>query len=73
MASTSDNAENGAAPATPKAAAGGGAVDTLTAREQEILAKAMTCLKAAPEVRIKNLHQGPICPDHNNSASLSSM
>lgn len=53
MASKSDNAENGSAPATPKAgAAAGGGYSSLTAREQEILAKAMTCLKTAPEVSI---------------------
>lgn len=52
MASKSDNAENGSAPATPKAAAAGGGYSSLTTREQEILAKAMTCLKTAPEVSI---------------------
>ncbi|KAI7783805.1 hypothetical protein LA080_011278 [Diaporthe eres] len=39
--------EPGSAPATHKAAAGGG-YGPLTTREQETLAKAMTCLKAAP-------------------------
>lgn len=63
MASKSDNAENGGAPTTPKAGAGAGACaaaaaaaaggfDNLTSREQEILAKAMTCLKTTPEVGI---------------------
>lgn len=51
MAGKSDNAENGSAPATPKAGAGGG-FSSLTAREQEILAKSMTCLNAPPEVSI---------------------
>lgn len=51
MAGKSDNGDNGSAPGTPKAAGGGG-FSSLTAREQEILAKAMTCLKTAPEVSI---------------------
>ncbi|POS81353.1 hypothetical protein DHEL01_v200234 [Diaporthe helianthi] len=50
MAGKPDNAENDAAPTTPKAAASGGGYESLTAREQEILAKAMTCLKVAPEI-----------------------
>ncbi|KAG6362222.1 hypothetical protein INS49_010452 [Diaporthe citri] len=41
--------ESGSAPAAPKAAAGGG-FSSLTTREQEILAKAMACLKAAPSL-----------------------
>lgn len=53
MASNAKNAENDAAPSTPKAGSGGG-YSSLTAREQEILAKAMTCLKTAPEVSICN-------------------
>ncbi|KKY38930.1 hypothetical protein UCDDA912_g01065 [Diaporthe ampelina] len=55
MASKSDNPKNGAAPATPKAAAAGGGYSSLTAREQEILAKAMTCLKTAPEIDFPKL------------------
>lgn len=51
-ASMSDNTENGTAPATPKAGGAGGGYSSLTPREQEILAKAMTCLKTAPEVSI---------------------
>lgn len=51
MAGKSDNGDNGSAPAPTKAAAGGG-FSSLTTREQEILAKAMTCLKTAPEVSI---------------------
>ncbi|KAI3392068.1 hypothetical protein diail_6297 [Diaporthe ilicicola] len=54
MASNAKNAESNAAPASPKAAAGGG-YSTLTAREQEILAKAMTCLKTAPEIDFPEL------------------
>ncbi|KAG6367039.1 hypothetical protein INS49_001221 [Diaporthe citri] len=54
MAGKSDNGENGSAPATPKAAAGGG-FSSLTTREQEILAKAMTCLKSAPEIDFPKL------------------
>ncbi|KAG8167628.1 hypothetical protein KVR01_003317 [Diaporthe batatas] len=50
MAGKSDKADNGDAPATPKAAAFGGGYDSLTTREQEILGKAMTCLKVAPEI-----------------------
>lgn len=50
MAGKSDNAENGATPTTPKAAASGGGYESLSTREQEILAKAMTCLKVAPEI-----------------------
>lgn len=69
MAGKSDNAENGAAPATPKAAASGGGYESLTTREQEILAKSMTCLKVAPEVRIC---QYSICHDHDHSAHLVS-
>lgn len=41
--------ERGSAPAASKAAAGGG-FSSLTTREQEILANAMTCLKAAPSL-----------------------
>lgn len=52
MASMSDNTENGNTPATPKAGGAGGGYSSLTPREQEILAKAMTCLKTAPEVSI---------------------
>lgn len=51
MAGKSDNGENGSASTASKAAAGGG-FSSLTTREQEILAKAMTCLKTAPEVSI---------------------
>lgn len=50
IASMSDNTENGTAPTTPKAGGAGGGYSSLTPREQEILAKAMTCLKTAPEV-----------------------
>lgn len=49
MASKSDNTENGSGAATPEAAGG---YSSLTTREQEILAKAMTCLKTSPEVSI---------------------
>jgi hypothetical protein len=57
MASKSYTADSGGTPATPKAGGrggggGGGVFESLTAREQEILAKAMTCLKTAPEVSI---------------------
>lgn len=65
MAGKSDNAENGAAPATPKA---GGGYSTLTPREQEILAKAMTCLKTAPEVSIRTQ---TICTDYNHSPPIT--
>ncbi|KAL1862856.1 hypothetical protein Daus18300_008353 [Diaporthe australafricana] len=54
MASNAKNAENDAAPSTPKAGSGGG-YGSLTAREQEILAKAMTCLKTAPEIDFPQL------------------
>ncbi|KAI7785772.1 hypothetical protein LA080_006338 [Diaporthe eres] len=54
MAGKSDNGDNGSAPAPTKAAAGGG-FSTLTTREQEILAKAMTCLKTAPEIDFPKL------------------
>jgi hypothetical protein len=40
--------DNGTPPSTPKGAGGGYA--SLTARENEILSKAMNCLKAPPEV-----------------------
>ncbi|KAJ0118811.1 hypothetical protein J7T55_013066 [Diaporthe amygdali] len=53
MASKTENGENDAAPGTPKAAGGG--YSSLTTREQEILAKAMTCLKTAPEIDFPKL------------------
>ena len=68
MANKSDHTENGAAPATPKAAVAGGGFDSLTTREQEILAKAMTCLKTAPEVG--KLPTDPISPGQNHSATM---
>lgn len=53
--------EPGSAPATPKAAAGGG-YGSLTTREQETLAKAMTCLKAAPSLVAFQSGQGAPSP-----------
>lgn len=50
MASKSDNAENGSTAAAPEGTADGGGYASLSTRDQEILAKAMTCLKAQPEV-----------------------
>lgn len=42
------NGDDGTPPTTPKA--GGTGYGSLTAREGEIMAKAMVCLKTAPEV-----------------------